>query len=80
MRKTATDLRAHLYEVLDHVVLTGEAVLIERKGVELCLVRTDHLKKAKRKSRTPKTLANLIVGNPDDLIHMEWHWSGGQDL
>jgi antitoxin (DNA-binding transcriptional repressor) of toxin-antitoxin stability system len=77
MRKTATDLRAHLYEVLDHVVLTGEPVIIERKGVELCLARKPQ---AKRKSKRVKKLANLIVGDPDDLIHMEWPWSGGNDL
>jgi hypothetical protein len=77
MKRTATDLRAHLYEALDHVAKTGEAIEIERNGVELCLMRKP---KVTKKTRTPKTLPNLIVGDPDDLIHMEWPWTSGSGL
>jgi hypothetical protein len=77
MKRTATDLRAHLYEALDHVAMTGEPIEIERNGVELCIVR----KPLRVKKRTrPKTLPNLIVGDSDDLIHMEWPWSRGSGL
>ncbi len=76
MKRTATDLRAHLYEVLDHVAKTGRPVNVVRDGVELSIVRREPVKKAK----APRTLPNLIVGDPDDLIHVEWPWSEGRDL
>jgi prevent-host-death family protein len=77
MKRSATDLRAHLYEVLDHVAKTGESVEIVRRGVELCIVRKSKVPKKKRK---PRTLPNLIAGDPDALIHMVWPWSEGKDL
>jgi hypothetical protein len=77
MKRTATDLRAHLYEALDHVAKTGEAIEVVRNGVELCIMRKPAPVK---KRRTPRTLPNLIVGDPDDLVHMEWHWGFGTDL
>ena len=77
MRKTATDLRAHLYAVLDHVAKTGETVEIVRSGVELCIVRKESVRKRKNASRS---LPNLIVGDPDELVHMEWPWGEGNDL
>jgi hypothetical protein len=77
MKRSATDLRAHLYEVLDHVARTGQPVTVERRGVELSIVRKEPRPKRKSKART---LPNLIVGDPDALIHMEWPWSKGKGL
>jgi hypothetical protein len=77
MKRTATDLRAHLYEVLDHVATTGHPVHVVRNGVELCIVRKAT---APARKKTPRTLPDLIVGDPDALIHMEWPWSKGKDL
>lgn len=77
MKKTATDLRAHLYEVLDHVARTGEPVLVVRDGVELSIARTE---KPRARRKAPRTLPNLIVGDPDALIHSEWGWSKGRGL
>ena len=77
MKRTATDLRAHLYEVLDHVARTGQPVEITRNGVELAIVRRDEVPKKKRK---PRTLPNLIVGDPDDLVHIDWSSSWSRDL
>ncbi len=72
MKRTATDLRAHLYEVLDQVARTGKPVEVVRGGVELSIVRK---RKAPRKRRAPRTLPNLIAGDPDALIHVEWPWN-----
>ena len=77
MKRTATDLRAHLYEVLDHVAKTGEVVDVVRGGVTVSIVRKQKVDKSKK---PPRTLPKLIVGDPDDLIHMEWRWSEGRDL
>jgi len=76
MKRTATDLRAHLYQVLDHVAKTGQPAEITRHGVDLCIVR----KEKALKKRKPRTLPDLIVGDPDALIHIEWPWSAGKDL
>ena len=72
MKRTATDLRAHLYEVLDQVARTGEPVEVVRGGVELAIVRR---KAAPRRKKAPRTIPGLIIGDPDDLIHVEWPWS-----
>ncbi len=76
MKHTATGLRAHLYQVLDHVAATGEAVHVMRGDVELCIVRK---KKAPARKKKPRTLPRLIVGNPDALVHVEWPTGDGQD-
>lgn len=74
---TATELRANLYQLLDHVATTGEPVHVMRGDVELCIVRKEPAASHKKK---PRTLPNLIVGDPDELIHMEWPWNEGRDL
>jgi len=76
MKRSATDLRAHLYEVLDHVARTGEPVEINRGGVALRIVRAEAPRKTRKK---PRTLRDLIVGDPDDLIHMEWPRNSATD-
>ena len=77
MKCTATTLRAHLYEMLDHVAQTGQPVEITRDGVELCLMRQP---KKTKKRKMVRTLPALIVGDPDALIHVEWPWNEGRDL
>jgi hypothetical protein len=77
MKHTATELRAHLYEVLDGVARTGRPVSIFRGGVELSIVRKPA---GRRRASAPRSLPGLIVGDPDDLIHLEWPWSQGKDL
>lgn len=77
MTKTATELRAHLYQVLDQVAKTGKPVTITRGGVELSIVRRE--RKPKRKG-PPRKIPDLIVGDPDELIHIEWPWAKGEDL
>ena len=68
MKRPATDLRAHLYEGLDQVARTGEPVEVVRGGVELAIVRR---KAAPRRKKVPRTIPGLIIGDPDDLIHVE---------
>jgi hypothetical protein len=66
-------LRANLYRLLGHVLRTGEPIEIDRKGKKLLIV-------AKEK---PAKLNNLvrrevIVGDPNDLVHLDWseEWRG----
>lgn len=45
---------------------------MKRRARESSAVRAE----ATRKKRTsPRTLPHLIVGDPDDLVHVEWPWN-----
>ncbi|HEY8943009.1 MAG TPA: hypothetical protein VIM73_02055 [Polyangiaceae bacterium] len=70
-RLTASELRANVYRVLDHVLETGLAVEIERKGRLLKIIEDTP---APKLSRLVKRKA--LAGNPDDIVHMDWsrHW------
>jgi len=65
--------------VLDHVAKTGERVEVTRGDVVLFIARHDARPK-RRGKRTPRTMPNLIAGNPADLVHIEWPTTGGRDL
>jgi len=78
MKRTATDLRADLYRILDHVAESGEPVEVVRGDVTLCIIRKGDAPRKRKPS--PRTLPKLIVGNPDDLVHMEWPWRKGKGL
>ncbi len=72
MRVSASKLRENIYSILDEVLESGVPVEIKRKGKLLRIVP----EKTKSKlSRLKKR--NCIVGDPEDLVHMDWleHWS-----
>lgn len=64
----ATDLRKNIYKILDHILITGEVVEIERKGRRLRIVPVTE---ASRLDRL-RPLEGLIVGEPADLEHVDW--------
>ncbi len=64
----ATTLRAQLYRVLDKVLETGESVEILRHGKIIRLVPAVPQSKLDRLKSNP----DLVVGDPDDLVHMDW--------
>jgi len=72
MALTASKLRANVYRLLDEVLETGKPLEIERNGEILVIAP-----KEKKKNKGSK-LDNLpqrewaIVGDPDELIHMDW--------
>src|SRR5271165_268294 len=67
MRVTASKLRENVYKILDEAIETGVPVEIVRKGVVLRIVpekprsKLDGLKKR-----------SVFVGDPDDIIGMDW--------
>lgn len=70
---TATSLRQHIYKVLDGVARTGKPVVVERKGVLIKLVA----KRGKSKKDGPSVFDNLVKrnvirGDPEDLVHIDW--------
>ncbi|MGH9112273.1 MAG: type II toxin-antitoxin system Phd/YefM family antitoxin [Acidimicrobiales bacterium] len=65
---TISALRADIYRIIDRVVQTGQPVEVTRKGRRVRIVPVD----------PPSRLDNLtphpdaIVGDPEDLVHMDW--------
>jgi hypothetical protein len=64
---TPSALRQNLYRVLDEVLETGEPVIIDRKGRRLKIML-----EAPRRPELLEPHADYIVGDPDDLIHVDW--------
>ncbi|MCG8479750.1 MAG: type II toxin-antitoxin system Phd/YefM family antitoxin [Spirochaetales bacterium] len=77
MKVSATELRQNLYRIVDHVLETGEAVEILRKGKVVRLVADsvpgiwDRLE-----------VREAVVGDPEDIVSIDWsrEWSGGGEL
>jgi len=65
---TATKLRADIYRMLDEILATGHPLEIERNGKTLVIAP-----KAKSSiwDRLPRR-EGFIVGDPDELIHVDW--------
>jgi len=72
MRVTASKLRSDIYNILDQALKTGVPVEVVRKGRVLKIVPET---KPSKLSRLKKR--NAIVGDPEDLVHMDWlkEWS-----
>jgi hypothetical protein len=72
MRVTASKLRADIYNILDQSLKTGVPVEVVRKGKILKIIPES---KPSKLSRLKKR--NAIVGDPEDLVHMDWlhEWS-----
>ena len=72
MKVTASKLRANIYSILDQVLETGTPVEVICKGKMLKIVPEKRLSKLSRLKKR-----NCIVGDPEDLVHMNWieHWS-----
>ncbi len=72
MAISASELRQNIYRLLDQVVETGVPLEIERKGKRLRIVPVHTGSRLERIQTDP----DLIVGDPDDLVHIDWsqHW------
>lgn len=75
MKMTATKLRSELYQVLDRILATGEPVEIVRAQGTIVL-RPSTSPRTARGKRGAKGNPNLVVGDPDELVHFDWssHW------
>lgn len=68
MTITASELRQNVYRLLDEVLATGVPLEVERGGRRLRIVPVDAAPKLSRLSPHPST----IVGDPEDLVHVDW--------
>jgi hypothetical protein len=65
---TASQLRANIYRMLDEVLETGQPLEIERKGKTLVIAPKEEQSIWDRLPRRE----GAIVGDPDELIHIDW--------
>lgn len=68
MALTASKLRANIYRLLDGILETGKPLEIERNGKILVI---SPKQKASIWDRLPRR-EGAIIGDPDELIHMDW--------
>lgn len=75
---TPSQLRADIYRLIDRVLETGEPLEIERKGRRLRLVAEPTGSKLDR----IRPLADLVVGDPGDLVDVGWaaEWDAARAL
>lgn len=73
MAISASQLRADVYNLIDHVIETGEPLEIERKGVVVRLVPSVPMNKLDRLTPMP----GLTVVDPETLVDIDWSdcWS-----
>jgi hypothetical protein len=71
---TASQLRADVYRLLDRAIASGEVLEIERNGV---IVRLVPPRASSWLDRLPRR--DLVVGDPDDLVEMDWSTSWDPD-
>jgi Antitoxin Phd_YefM, type II toxin-antitoxin system len=67
VKVTASKLRENIYSILDQVLETGTPVEVIRKGKVLKIVAEE---KPDKLSRLKKR--NYLVGDPEDIVHMDW--------
>lgn len=74
MSMTVSALRANLYKVIDQVLETGNPVEIVRNGRRVRIVPDQPVDKLARLKKRP----GIIVGDPEDLVHIDWYdtWTG----
>jgi hypothetical protein len=65
---TASKLRANIYRMLDEVLETGQPLEIERNGKTLVIAPKEEKSIWDRLPRRE----GFIVGDPDELIHVDW--------
>lgn len=77
MAISASKLRANVYRLLDEVLDSGRPLEIERKGKILVIAPKEEQSIWDRLPRRE----GYIVGDPDELIHMDWlsEWNPDPD-
>jgi hypothetical protein len=68
MALSASKLRANVYRLLDEVLATGRPLEIERNGKTLVITAKEEQSIWDRLPRRE----GFIVGDPDELIHIDW--------
>ena len=65
---TPTQLRADIYNLLDEVLKTGLPLEIKKGNKKLRIIPVDEVNKLENLIDRPE----VIEGNPEDLVDIEW--------
>ena len=65
---TPTQLRTNIYNLLDEVLKTGLPLEIKKGDKKLRIVPVDEIDKLKNLVTRP----DVIQGDPDDLVEIDW--------
>lgn len=70
---SSKNIQKDILQLLDKVLSTGVPVEIERKGKRLLISPAEKRRDLDGLEKHPE----FIVGNPDDLVHIDWssEWS-----
>ncbi len=68
MAVTASKLRADIYRLLDRVLETGEPLVIERNGRTLRIIADRRNRDLARLPKHP----DFVIGDPDELVDIDW--------
>ena len=67
MTVTASKLRQNIYQLLDRVIETGQALEIERKGKKLRIIPAEPVSRLVRLRKR-----KCIQGDPENLVSIDW--------
>lgn len=73
---SVTALRANLYRLLDQVLETGIPIEVERNGRRLRIAPVE----TRSRLAFLRPHPGYIVGDPDDIVHMDWSGEWNPDL
>lgn len=62
------ELEKSIVKILDEVIETGKPVEVERGGKRLIIAPSESQSKLQRLEEHP----GFLVGDPDDIVHMDW--------
>ena len=68
---TATELRGNIYQLLEEVLTTGVPLEVKKGGKRLRIMPVEGVDKLKNLTYQPE----VIRGDPEDLVHMEWEFN-----
>jgi hypothetical protein len=76
---TASKLRENVYRILDEALETGHPIEVLRKGKVLKIVPPE---KPKDKLANLKKRPHAIIGDPEDLVSIDWsqYWNPDDNL
>ena len=73
---TPTELRGNIYNLLDQILNTGIPIEINKGGQKLRIIPVREVDKLQNLVSRP----NVIKGNPDDLVDINWEKEMNLDL
>jgi len=68
---TVTELRGNIYNLLEEILATGVPLEVKKGGRKLRIMPVEPVDKFANMTYRP----NVINGDPEDLVHIEWEFN-----